>query len=432
MSLTKPISVKRAAIRPIALAKNSPGEGSAKGKPLMLNLHGRGGGVGVDSKGTPFGNYIVYSDDSFAWREGIPFKFQVQIDASMVSITPSDRVWIGRRLTPKESTDERDRVPAISTFWFGYSPDIAVSLNGPKYTCDNYTERYLLFLVKWAQKFLGTDPNRTYSLGGSMGGTGSVQLALHYPKVFAAVIAKVPIYSYTWRKTPKANTSVNRLRCSVGQFTEQNPAYFVKDGRDLLEVVSGERMIANPSVDYPPIFATNGRNDSSMPWANNPPFFKAAGEARQAIHIFWNNGAHGMSSEAPKDCQHSRSTLLKFATNQPFLAFSENSDDKNYGNGDQKDGDLVGWINRGISSSKIQEDKKHITATIKVEHPDIQYPVSAKVTFRRRQQFQPAAGSKLTVTINGKTSTMVMPADGILTVPVKFENAEPITVKVAQ
>ncbi|MBQ6474520.1 MAG: prolyl oligopeptidase family serine peptidase [Victivallales bacterium] len=431
VNLPEPIAVKSDPIQPIALARNCPGQGSAKGKPLVLHLHGRGGGAGVTKDGKPFGNFIVYSDSSFAWREGIPFKFSLWIDGQAVHLTPSDRVWIGRPLTKKESQDARDYVPAISTFWFGYNPNIAVSNLGPEYVCDNFTERYLLFLVRWAQQHLGTDPHRTYSTGGSMGGTGSVQLALHYPDVFAAVIAYVPIYSYTWRSSGHAALSVSRLRCFTGPFTKDDTPK-LPDGRDLLEHLCGEKIIANPAIDFPPIFATNGRQDTSIPWANNPPFYKAALQARQAFHVFWNNGDHGMSGQRPKDCQPPLAFLFDYATNRPFLALSNNSDNKNPGNGDAKDGDMTGWFNRGFHALQIQESETGISAVVKYEHPDVKYPVTADLTFRRRQTFRPAPGTELAVTVNDKESTLKMPADGLLTIPVRFEDASAITVAVSQ
>jgi len=154
-------------------------------------------------------------------------------------------------------------------------------------------------------------------------------------------------------------------------------------------------------------------------------------QARQALYVFWNNGDHGMSTQRPKDFNISLSPLYAFATNRPFLAISNNSDNKNPGNGDAKDGDLIGWINRGFSTSDIQESEKAISATVKLEHPEVTYPVTADLTFRRRQKFRPAPGTLLAVSVNGKASALKMPADSLLTIPVCFEDASAVTVTVS-
>ena len=50
-SLAEPVEVGEGFARPIALTKKSLAEGSCKGLPLIVQLHGRGGGAGVDGKG---------------------------------------------------------------------------------------------------------------------------------------------------------------------------------------------------------------------------------------------------------------------------------------------------------------------------------------------------------------------------------------------
>lgn len=73
------------------------------------------------------------------------------------------------------------------------------------------------------------------------------------------------------------------------------------DGVPLLEYMSGERNMLNAKVATPPLFACNGRQDGSIPWENNPPFYAAAARARQAFAVYWNNGPHGMQGECPAD-----------------------------------------------------------------------------------------------------------------------------------
>ncbi len=431
-ALDKPVEVKTAPISPVTISGKVLEKDSAKGKPLFVHLHGRGGGSGVDSKGNARGTHLLFIPRTLGWREGLAVKFTVKVTPRAVNLTLNDRTWLGRIMEGKEIADNRDKVMAISSFWLGYNTNIGKSNLGPDFKVDNYTEKLVIFIIKWAQSHLGTDVNRTYAVGGSMGGTGAVQLATHYPEVFAAVKASVPVYSYTWEKCGNIAPSAWRLVCSCGPFTKENPAR-MPDGQDLLEYASGARNIARTEIDMPPIFATNGRRDGSIPWVNNPPFFKAANDARQAITVFWNDGDHGMSKYLPADMKMEQKDLLKYRLNASFVAFSNSSDNKNYGKGDPADGDLTGWINRGLKWSRVSDSAKRYAVTVSAAHPEITYPVTTDITLRRRQNFRPAPGARLKVTIGKEERTIVMPANGVLTIPaIKLPDATPVRVTVEQ
>ena len=411
---------------PIRISGRALPAGSAKGLPLVILLHGRGGGAGVDSKGRARGTHLVFLDRTLGWREGLALKFNVSLRKDRLQFELFDRVWIGRIMKGREIADSRDRVPAISTFWLGYNVKIGESNLGPDFRVDNYSERIILHLIRWAQEYLGSDPMRTYAVGGSMGGTGAVQLATHFPDVFAAVRADVPVYSYTWERCGGIAPSATRMICSCGPFTKENPAR-LPDGRDLLAYADGARNIARTDIDMPPIFATNGRNDRSIPWVNNPPFYRAANEARQAIHVFWNDGDHSMSRYCPKDMRLSDQALFSYRLDRCFAAFSNCSDNKDYGNGDPEQGDPVGWINRGLSFGEVMETPERCKVTLRASHPEIRYPVRADVTLRRRQKFRPAPGTSIRVSVNGRTARMTVPS-GPLTIPgIVFPDGKELT-----
>ena len=441
-TLSAPVQVGPGKSIPISLRKKGLARNSCKGLPLIVELHGRGGGVGV-SKGKALGTHIIYSSRDFAWREGIPFKFTVARGSKDVRLILNDRIWIGRVMDKSEISDSRDRVKAISTFWFGYNPDIARSIKGPEFVCDNYTERYILHLIRWAQEYLGTDPAATYVSGGSMGGSGAVQLATRYPEVFAAAAAWVPVYSYTWKtvaedkngkpKGPSGYT-MTRLICSIGKFSEKNPAV-LPDGRPLLPFVDGAANINRPAVDITPIFATNGRRDMSIHWVNCPPFYRAANEARQAFSVYWNNGGHGMSGQAPGDMKVRSVTnkLFNYRLDKSYPAFSNCSDNKNYGSGDPDDGDLQGWINRGFDWNVIADTPGKYEIAVSINYPGISYPVTADMTLRRRQQFKFPAGTRLEVTVGKEKRTAVIDKNNLLTIEkINFPDSGKLTITITK
>ena len=399
------------------------------GRALIVDLHGRGGGVGIDNKGRPRGTHIIFTDSTLGWREGLPLKFDIYVAGGVVRLNLNDRIWTGRKIDRSESPDSRDRVPAINTFWLGYNKNIAINNNKFGYDWDNYTERVILYIINWMHEELGIDKNRVYLNGGSMGGSAAVQLATHFPNVFAAAYAYVPIYSFTWErmpKYPKLQPSMARLQCAIGMFSDKDSVK-MPNGIELRDYANGARNISRTAIDMPPIFATNGRRDMSIPWINNPPFYKAANDARQAFAVHWNNGAHTMTKEVPPIITIPE--LLRYRLNQSFPAFSNSTDNKNYGNGDPEDGDLIGWINRGMKWDNIVDTPDRFEMSLTAAHPDMKYPVTCDVTFRRRQQFKFPVGTKIAVEINGKKQETVIDQNGLLTVEkVTFPDAKPVRI----
>ena len=443
-SLAEPVEVGPGFSRPLALSKRGLKKDSCKGMALVVRLHGRGGGAGVDGKGRAVGTHIIYASRDFAWREGIPFKFQVSRAKTVVNLVLNDRVWIGRKMDRSEISDSRDAVRAISTFWMGCNPGIARSIKGPKFVCDNYTERYVVHLVRWAQEYLGTDPAATYIIGGSMGGTGAVQLATHFPEVFSAGVAFVPVYSYTWKVNPKgkdgkpqvtSSPSMGRIICSTGKFTKKNPAV-MPDGKLLEDYLNGAKNISRPEVDMPPVFATNGRKDASIPWVNNPDFYRGADAGKQAFSVYWNDCNHAKASvRCPADVKKEwdLDRLKRYRLDRSFPAFSRCSDNRDFGNGDPSQGDITGWINRGFDWQVVSDTPERYAVTLSVSYPGIVYPVTADVTLRRRQQFKFPAGTRLAAVVGGEKREIVIDENGLLTVEkVTFKDARPVEVSITK
>lgn len=415
-SMTQACEVRAEQVQPI-WQKDSPAprRDSARGKALILSLHGRGGGITARTEGgVSSTDYLWFKSAEQGWREGLTGKFALRITGDAVIISPMDREWVNRPVL--ESADSRDHCPAVNTWWYGYNENIAVSTRTERIVVRDVTHRYLLALIQWAQNWLGADPQQTYVSGGSMGGSGAVTLATKYPQIFAAAYAQVPVYAYTWEgcSTSKSLTAA-RLVCNCGPLKD-TPA-FTADGKDFLQAMDNRLSIA-ATQDIPPIFATNGRKDASIPWNNNPSFYQAANAARQAFAVFWNDGDHGMSGQAPDDVKAWSQLIRRYRLDRSYPAFSNCSDARQFGNGAPEDGDLTGWINRGFSWELLKDTPDSYAIAIKIAYPELSYPVQVDVTLRRRQAFKPAAGDKLLLKLGDKApAPYTMPADGLLTIP---------------
>jgi len=256
--------------------KQPDARGAGKGKGLSLSLHGKGGVI-------PDMEYLFFGDESMGWREGLPFKFSVRVGGELVHVRPTDRVWINR---PHLEAGDAG-TPAIWTFWYGYNSKIYDRKLMAEGVPTNYTERRLLWILKWVHEYYQTDPNRCFCSGSSMGGCGTVSFGLHHPEIFAALHAHVPIVSYT--NPPSGSARRLAPSCWIGPITREVKT---NEGVPLLDRMNGTKFVKETKDDLPFLFIINGRKDASIPWENNPPFYRALNDTRQPFAAYWNDGEH--------------------------------------------------------------------------------------------------------------------------------------------
>lgn len=297
--------------------------------------------------------YLVFGDETMGWREGLPFKFSVRVEADEVVVRPADRVWINR--PHQEASDGGTN--AIWTFWYGYNSHIYDRDLMDSGLPTNYTERRNLWILNWVREHYAPDPNRWSCSGGSMGGCGTVSFAWRRPELFAACHARVPIVSYT----NLGSNSAGRLApsCWTGPIP---PELKTNEGVPLLEQMNGTKFVKESKDDLPFLFLMNGRQDGSIPWQNNPPFYRALNASRQGFAAYWDNGAHpSCGKDAPADVQGWMDRFRRFRLDQSYPAFANTSTNRNPGTGSPDDGDLVGWMNRGMDWKENTPDHYAIT-----------------------------------------------------------------------
>ena len=413
-SLTEPVQAAIAPPQAIFIGQGEPLEaGSGQGRPLVIRMHGRGGGHTAGANAMTV-NYLMFGDARQGWREGLAQKLMVTIADSGVIVTLSNRQWTGGRPV-LESGDARDHCPAINNFYYGYNSRIYETTHTEKTVVPNYTEEQILAIIRWAEGTLGADPNRTHLSGGSMGGSGGVSLAMHYPEVFEYVYAHVPAVAYL----PGAN--LNRLECFSGPLDE---TAVTGEGVPFIEHMNGIIQCQRPGVDLPFIWMQSGRADKSIAWVNNPPFYRAMNEARQAFVAYWSGGEHGTAiKDMPKDRFIPSTEKLRRDTS--YIVFTNNSDNRNPGDGDPAVGDVVGWINRGIDWADIVDEPDQYAVTVQQAYEGIEYPITVDITPRRVQQFTVKPGDVVSVTVGDEVARNITVDEyGLITVPgVRIEDA---------
>ena len=383
-----------------------PALAASQGKPLWLDLHAKSDVIANSE-------YLLFGDPTMGWRQGLPFKFSVRLQKDTVVVRPTDRVWINR---PHDEARDGG-MPAIWTFWYGYNSFIydrgLMSTGVPA----NYTELRNLWILDWVRQQYQPDPNRWYCSGSSMGGCGTISFGLHHPELFAACHAHVPIVAYTYLGAigPKSATRLEPC-CSTGPI----PADLItNEGVPLLERMNSTRFVEHATGDLPYLYILNGRQDASIPWQNNPPFYQALAAAHQGFAAYWDNGTHPTSGkDAPADVKAWLQRFRQVRRDESYPAFTHTSTDRNPGNGAPDDGDTIGWINRGMDWKEIEDTPDHYAITLLAEPPDGTYPVQTDVTLRRVQQFKTHPGEKLRVRIGGAEPVSVSAdAEGRITVP---------------
>ena len=384
-----------------------PPPGAGAGLPLALSLHGKSGVIAESE-------YLAFGDATLGWREGLPFKFSVRLQGNEVVIRPTDRAWINRN--HDEAGD--GGTPAIWTFWYGYNSNIFDRALMAQGTPTNYTEQRLLWILQWVQRHYQTDRQRWYCSGSSMGGCGTVSFGLRHPELFAACHAHVPIVSYTYDATDATRGSARRLEPAAwtGRI---GPEVRTQEGVPLLERMNGTRFVAATTRDLPFLFLLNGRQDGSIPWSNNPPFYRALDAAHHGFAAYWDDGRHDtVGKEAAEDIKGWPKAMRRFRLNESFPAFSRTSSNRQPGSGDPADGDSVGWMNRGLDWGAIQDTADHYAITLRAAFPGLAYPVLTDVTLRRVQQFKPGPGERLRVELGrGHAIEVQVDSHGRITIP---------------
>jgi pimeloyl-ACP methyl ester carboxylesterase len=255
--------------------------------------------------------------------------------------------WV---LTLDDYLPNQDR----NTFWYGYHEDYDVSGNDnsppTQGIVQDYTMRRMVYTLRWALRTFPVDPGRVYAVGTSMGGIGSVMLALRHPELIAGVFAIVPKFDFSFLSDPVpshgfnyGNALRNELDRMWGTVATNLPT---SEGLAVFEELNfGFLSTWRSNVSFPPIIAFNGRLDDVVGWAEKIPFYQAMERNRHGGYFFFDRRGHlDQGDNAWQPLEDAR-YLYRFRSDRSFPALSRCSANQNPGSGSPTDGDSVGTIN---------------------------------------------------------------------------------------
>ncbi|MCG8617303.1 MAG: hypothetical protein MI802_13875, partial [Desulfobacterales bacterium] len=273
-------------------------------------------------------------------------------------------------------------------WWTGYREDYfnGSSSREKKPVIRPYTTSRLLSFVDWlkSEGKWQIDLSRTFTAGVSMGGSGSIMMALRYPDRIAWNRSWVGVHKPLL--SPQFKSSYEKVWGKPGE------GLLFENGEKVWEYYDDTVYLGrHPDKDVGLICFSNGKNDAGIGWKQAVLFLNALQKARQP-HIFaWGQAGHGQRAAMPKDAQ-GHTMPIDISTRLSLPAFTNCSLDDNPGNGDPADGASEGQVNQWLywETKNIVDktDRWEITVGLTKKSPAGECRVD--ITPRRLQRFKAA------------------------------------------
>ena len=333
------------------------------------------------------------------------------------------------------------------TWWFGFARNHNYRTGTEVAAGDtvvNFTEQRLLRMLRGLQRQphgLAVDTNRVFVYGQSMGGSGTLSLAMRYPNVFAAAYASEPMTDYAtagdgggvdWRSDAEVKWGARALQLPVSLDGPAGWADPLKryNGTNVW-VWQNHRFNATNRLgdDTVPFGVAHGTNDMVIEWpSQGRPFYGPMDASRRC----W-GGAVTDADHTWLSFEGTPTTLAPDSSLAPFYSFQVVRNETVPGLSRASSNipappTLTGGFNQNLAWSASWDawDGPPVdTATnwqISLRAANAT-PGTVDVTPRRTQQFRPAPGAKATwqnLRVNDgaaiQSGTVTADAFGLLTV----------------
>ncbi len=325
----------------------------------------------------------------------------------------------------------------FGTWFYGYSDQLPGG-DPNSGTVVNYTERRLLAYIEYVLKNYKADRNRVFVLGGSMGGTGAISLALRYPEIFAGADSRK---GATNRKYCKWKNQCETIWGSASGGILNNEGVKAWDWQNMAWYASKYHKKSTW------LRTLNGKEDVSIPYRQlaGPPgvkpmsFYKAREEFKIGHQCFWDGSSHTKRPDASFiqedywDPFTDEECFLRLDLSFPAFCHFSADNDPGTGAGDAVgkddqlgdntyDGDKNGGFNRHLrwNSNSIQDAPEEYSIEIKMSAGKDGYKgngvETVDVTPRRLQKFKPLPNAVYSwAASNGQSGEITADGDGVIT-----------------
>ena len=249
-------------------------------------------------------DYVVFEPDCGSGAQATMFSLHGWGGGTYGPVTgdPDPWGWCAYRIYPIDQGE---------TWWFGFARtnDFRVNTEVPAGdTIANYTEQRILRMLRDLQRQPPgppVDTNRAFVHGHSMGGSGTLALALRYPNVFAAAYASEPMTDYAtsgdgggldWRSDVEPKWGARALALPIALDASAGWADPLKryNGTNVWVWQNHLFNLTNRMADeVVPLGVGHGTNDMVIEWPTQArPFYGALNRARRCYGGVVNDGGH--------------------------------------------------------------------------------------------------------------------------------------------
>ena len=355
--------------------------------------------------------YIHWVGEDMHPREGMAYRFAVTMSADYKpwvrhpllinlhgaggrygTVHRADDDWVILYPDMRTVTFHSEKYPGYSgrgsTFWYGLNSNFYNKEDPYGGINVNYTERRVLWTIRWVMSRYNIDPDRVHIQGSSMGGYGTLNFALRHPELFASASARVPNVDFH-RMSDYANSICETHWGPRQDNILTNEGIGVYDRMDLVSFVR-----SHPQVDFPVIMMMNGKQDRLVGWEGVRLFYQAMQETNHALMAFWSKAGHGglerPEFEMPQE--FFEIDLRKLRRDESYPVISLASTNSNPGKSPE-DGDPFGQLNGRFQWRDIVDRPNEYEVTIEPLN-NRQLTATANVTPRRLQRFNVKPGGK--------------------------------------
>ncbi len=238
-------------------------------------------------------------------------------------------------------------------WWTGYHEDyydasVSKSSWGTSGVVRPYSTTRLISFLDWMEESgeWVIDRPRTFVAGSSMGGSGSLMMAIRYPELISWCRSWVGVH--VPEKSPNFKSSYQSVygKPEYGVLFESFDPENSDNGTPVWDYYNDVWYLDNhveKSIGF--LSFCNGKNDNAIGWEQAVDFVNALQRTRQPHLFIWGQGGHSQRTVLPKNGSE-RHMVIDARNDQSLPAFTRCTLDNLYGNGDPEDGDSAGQVNR--------------------------------------------------------------------------------------
>jgi pimeloyl-ACP methyl ester carboxylesterase len=276
-------------------------------------------------------------------------------------------------------------------WWTGYNENYYNGLDFTDGVVHPYSTTRLVSFLDWMKnenEYWGEiDSTRTFTAGSSMGGSGSIMMAIRYPELVTWTRSWVGVHN-----PAKSPTYYSSYQLVYGDTTEN---VLFEDSTPVWDYYNDTWYLENhieQSIGF--LSFCNGKNDGAIGWEQAVDFINALQETRQPHLFIWGQGGHSQRTVLPKN-NDQKHMIIDVRIDQSLPAFTNCTLDDDYGNGDPDDGDSIGQVNRYLywETDDIVDETDTWEMTVSLMSTAPEDSCLVDITPRRLQNFNVEPGA---------------------------------------